>query len=877
MRLLGCLALAASLLLAHAATAYAQNAGTPQTQTVSCQVLVTTRSGTVETRQVKYARFNTMPAAQVVRNQLKEAIREIDSDAAVERVMKASKADWRDSRENGTFSMQVLPGQPIVVLCDNAIVSIIETTAGQTSYTCTLVDETSLQTVTVTGEHVNHGIDIKPVPGIDTGGEVQFNINAFIPAGYVKKESRLIIQPMVIDCQTEDTVAYLTPMVYEAGEYHGLQDRRMRFDYDAHDPLAFAYHAGKPLVEGKPFAIDTMVVFKKPDPSRIYKGLYYCILEDYHHDYYNNGGQGTGSCLAFKPFKFLDFSVASVDLNLADFRVDAEAQFISVPRELKLTFVENSAELRSDSLNDKLLAQLTQEMKALGSKLAYINVEGGASPDGIYEKNYDLAGRRANFALRRISELLGKADVQKNSTAKVYTWEDVVTSLAENGTDSAVVSAVRGIVERTNSRAVVAELKKLPYFETTILPVLENQRIMRCTYLYENEHTMNADEAVAAYYGFKGDYITGKRHFSDGDYYNLFATITDSAEIDTITELAYREMVKRPSYEVMKFAPYVCNRMAMLNNRRGTPDLGVLAPFIDLNDFKISIRKMRSGQLVELNRPAIVINQAIAYFHEQKLDTAVTLVSAVPSSNVTEKLRKFIDFEDLYIKRMHGMCSPEEEQRCDEAYNYVINSSEENKAILYTELHSQLGFERKDVEPFVDKMHDNNPKKWYLKGILWSGEAGKEQEAGFNRLSDAEYMELMRTDHEAWEKYNEDLRRFEEAAGSGNDTIPHYLAYFQHSFDLEPKFRRYYFNEGNISDETRKKHPYRAADIEAYRRKFEQLYAVSQAAIVRKAVTDSEAGHEETQPSAADEAAEMEQEAHAADVATTVDGDGNDN
>lgn len=130
-------------------------------------------------------------------------------------------------------------------------------------------------------------------------------------------------------------------------------------------------------------------------------------------------------------------------------------------------------------------------------------------------------------------------------------------------------------------------------------------------------------------------------------------------------------------------------------------------------------------------------------------------------------------------------------------------------------------------------MDDSNAKKWYLKGLLWSEEAGKEPpvgiaDDGFRELSDVEFMKLQNTDPAAAVKYTEALERhakLQEAVGT--DRTPFFLAYFQHSFDLEPKYKSLYANEGNVSDDIREKYPYDDDKADAYRRKFDMLYAAS--------------------------------------------------
>ena len=57
------------------------------------------------------------------------------------------------------------------------------------------------------------------------------------------------------------------------------------------------------------------------------------------------------------------------------------------------------------------------------------------------------------------------------------------------------------------------------------------------------------------------------------------------------------------------------------------------------------------------------------------------------------------------------------------------------------------------------------------------------------------------------------------------DDIPFYLAYFQHCFELEPQFKRMYFNEAHVPEEMRKIYKYKRAKIPAYDKLFRLLQA----------------------------------------------------
>ena len=55
--------------------------------------------------------------------------------------------------------------------------------------------------------------------------------------------------------------------------------------------------------------------------------------------------------------------------------------------------------------------------------------------------------------------------------------------------------------------------------------------------------------------------------------------------------------------------------------------------------------------------------------------------------------------------------------------------------------------------------------------------------------------------------------------------IPFYLAYFQHCFELEPLFKRMYFNEAHVPEDMRKIYKYKRANVPAYDKLFRLLQA----------------------------------------------------
>lgn len=822
----------------------------------TCQVSIIDANGTKTFESVQYHTFKNRKQAENARNILRKAATDEEQISSLgtewQDAEKKLGIEWSLSRPNGQFKFDCFPGQVILVHYYNSVshlVELVNVEKGKDKYTLILKDDKQLTGVDVTGKNKYTGPKIKKVPGQDNGFEVSFNINLELPPGFTNEHSRLIIQPVAIDCQTEDTLSYLTPLVYEGAKYHELQDKRKAFNYQENDSLA-PYYQPTPVLDGNPVSISTTVTFRKPDKDKTYKGAYFAILEDLTHIYYNNGGEGTGSCLAFKPLKFLDFTMAAEDIPLTDeFRETAEQKSRNVVRELHLKFVTGKSELTQDSINQAEFRKMGEELRSYGQLLFSVQVTGTSSPEGSRERNIALARERTKLAAGILSDAVRGQDATVNASSKVYTWPDVVTELAKRDTmkSSMLGNLISGLPDPNTA---YPQIKSLPFYDSDIEPILASMRTMTCSYKYLQKRILSPEEAKEEYFSHKKEFVSGTRDdLSDGDFYNLFSVMTDSAEIDTLTMVAYRHMIKQEGYQSLKLSPYIANKMALLNIRRGMPDTEVLRPFINWKYNVDQKRQLDAYNTATFNRHQILINQAIQYFQELKLDTAETLIDKVGAkTSKSQQLAKVLFFVRNIWVGLSGELSGPDNTRFRDAFTFVQNANSDNRAILFSELHTFLNKKRADVEPYVDNMDDKSPKKWYLKGILWSEDAGKEPQvgtagtedsggdSGFRLRSEEELEQLMMFDPKGYAEYNLYVQEHPEEIEAlkapkqqvETDTIsiegiPHYLAYFQHSFDLEPKYKRLYFNEGNISDDVRKKYKYKKKNIPAYRKLFRLL------------------------------------------------------
>ena len=752
------------------------------------------------------------------------------------------------TRASGRFSINAATTLCLLFITgqESKVSDIIEIVEGKTEYDV-VINVQRLREVVKQGNAVEREF-IGGGNG-DTGdGNCYFHISLNIPKGYGKESSRLIIQTYAVDCQTDDTLAYCDPLVYEGREYHTLQNRRMDYDYFANDKLAGAYHDRMEITSDDWIRIDTTVVYQKPDKNLTYRGPYTYVLEDYHH-VYKRGGWG-GTCLVERPFKFLDFTPALAEIPLTEeFREDAQSQFGQENRDLQLRFVVGKDVLEEDSMNQVNIDKLISELRSYGEKLVAPKIQGYASPDGGMKVNQELALRRAQYAARIIQRYL-PAGTTVSSSSSVYTWNDVADALAKKGLQD-YADQVRAIAARTDSPD--RELKMLDFYATDVEPILESMRAMRASYQYLRAKVLTAEEAVEEYYSHKRDYQLGKKKFSNGDFWNIYNNLNDEAEADSLTLLAYNYITKDPEYATENIiAPYVANRYAIYNLNKGTPNARILEPFIDLSYHNVNAKKAIDDFLtITINRKEILLNQAVTYFQEQKLDSALFFINWLHKANVSDvtldNMEKYMN-----LKRLHAIHNKtfQERQTYEAAKKFVLSVSDENKAILYTEI-PDWGMTDEAMK-YVDKMPDNSAKKWYLKALLWVDKAGKEPRdfdesekvddtPGFKLLTPAEEDSLMVSDPGEYNKYMADLVAWQnqrdsikaahpQKADDGIDIedIPYYLAYFQHAFELEPLFKRIYFTEGHVSEDMRKLYKYKNKNIPAYRKLFRLLYEQDQ-------------------------------------------------
>jgi hypothetical protein len=278
--------------------------------------------------------------------------------------------------------------------------------------------------------------------------------------------------------------------------------------------------------------------------DRNFRGPCTYVFEDFHHPYFRKDLEGT--CLKRRPFKMLDFAAALHEIDLTpEFYEKAESQFQKKNTKINLRFEVGTSKLIQDSLNTKEQEKFVKEISSYGNSLVELTIVGGASPDGSMKHNEELARQRANVA----RGMLGRIAITPRITTQVYTWTDVANTLRELGKTLQAEKIEEIVQAGGDDVSQYQKVKQLNFYDFDIVPVLNGQRAMLCKYMYQNNRPMEPEECVQAFRQYRQAYWEGSKHFSNGDFYNLYDLLEDSLEIDTLTTIAYREISTVPEYE----------------------------------------------------------------------------------------------------------------------------------------------------------------------------------------------------------------------------------------------------------------------------------------------------------------------------------------
>lgn len=606
--------------------------------------------------------------------------------------------------ENGYYEILV-PDNGALIFKVGLSPSVLKEVRHQMKIDVSIDEGVMLESVTVTAMR----LVLKPEPTAPKMiGNMLIPYNTFkLPPYFGNRFSRLIIQPYVLDCETNDTVTFARPSVYDGKEYALTQERKMGYDMDR-DPL-------RPYIKAEALTTramnldwtDTIIV---PDPNRNYSCFAIVNLEDYSAS--NSRTYQINTCQTKRPMKFLQYNLFSEQMDPLQHKERAQIEKRNTSDKIQLSFLINSDQLTDTPENKQSLAMLRNKLKEIaespGTVLKEFHVAGTASPDGHYSSNLSLAERRMRKIEQEITSILPQYTLERvyrNPHAEVAPWEEVVKLLERDGKSTEAGKVKEILAKHKDIGAQGRALKQLDWYATVIVPYLDELRVVNYNCLYEIYREPNDEEVMAQYRekGLKGSYT---RY----EYWKLFQLITDEKELEALYRRAYEESLEQKH-------PWALagNNLAASYLERDTVDTSILEPLIDLSIHSTDYSRMNAdGSRTEIvNRLEVVTNQLCMYIKKGDFEHASVLVKILPEDSKFDLLKAYTWALGGYFQ---GGTTPEEKERAQKTFETIKASSPQNEVVMYMALDNRAG--NAAAKASLAKLPQDSALTWYFKATL---------------------------------------------------------------------------------------------------------------------------------------------------------------
>lgn len=557
-----------------------------------------------------------------------------------------------------------------------------------------------------------------------------------LPENSGKTNARMIVQPILIDGVTKDTLRYLKPTVMDGQEYRVTQLRRMNYNAD-NDPLN-RWLSPDTLTSAAQIVNWADTIYLE-NPSKNYQVKGIIQLEDYNLPYFKKEYFLASSRLR-RPLRFLEYSMEPYMLDPEQYRERAKREKRNTAGNMSLNFMVGKAQLAADDEEgrrqiDSVKSVLLDIIHGEGSQLKEFHITGTASPDGPYAGNMNLAKKRMEYALNQIVSVLPKNvrdRVYMTTTATVAPWT-AVAELLEADSLMVEAKAIRDIVSNnpgTPDRQW-GKIRALPYYRSLIVNYLPRLRSVRYQYGYEIFRELTPEEILERYRNDE-DYRSGRKKFALYEYWHLFQLVKEPEELEKLYKRAYDESIEANG------RPWIlaANSLAASYIARGVADTTILRNFIDLQTPVVNYHLMRmNGNGYDIVNPeAVVANQMIMYVMTNNFRKAGQLTNILPDNDRNRLVRAYALCLGGYYK---GGNTPDQRRRAREVFETVSESSPLNKVVLC------LAMNTKTYDSLAEEAMSTLPGDSALTDYLWAviyGRKGARTQDFMDDMASEDYL-----------------------------------------------------------------------------------------------------------------------------------------
>jgi len=535
-----------------------------------------------------------------------------------------------------------------------------------------------LQAAVTSAERLEIGA-LDPQSDIE-GNYMYLNSPYSIPSNTAKTNVRMILQPILLFADTRDTIQYLKPQVINGEEFDKVQLRKMCFD-ERNDKLDKYVQKDRHLTKENQLFVWTDSVYVE-DPMKNYIVIGCFQFEDYAKTY-KYTEQSISSMRPRRPTRFLRIDSDSYSINPDDYPEYPKREKFNTENDISITFNVNQSTF---DLKDKVT---TESLKTLKDQLLeVINNEGTvlkefhiccvASPEGNYEFNMKLAGKRMTTAINTIKSYIPQKlrdRVYWTTESRVAEWKEVVEKLMNDGKTDEAAQINKIIATYPDDYSMQSyRIQKLASYRSVIINYLPSLRNVHYSYTHELFRNPTPDEILKRYRSDE-DYRTGRKKMTLYEYWILFKMIDDPEELEVLYHTA------NEAHKEINGMPWIIpsNGLAELAIKKGEVDTTLLKPFIDYTVKNTDIRISRSYGDEIINPEAVVANQLIMYLSARNFNQASRLSQILKDNEKNSVLKSYALCLGGYYK---GGKTPEEVAEAQKIFHTMEETSPFNKIVI---------------------------------------------------------------------------------------------------------------------------------------------------------------------------------------------------
>lgn len=514
-------------------------------------------------------------------------------------------------------------------------------------------------------------------------GDQMFFTPNFVAQGH--EADRIIYQTYVTTCFSEvDTILTYYDPVIAAGEQFALtQERRM--GYVPERDTLYPYTDTLIVLDGERHIFSRNFQFTMPDPHAYYQLKLTKVTQQYP-GIVEEIDTVACKCQREDPLQYFQFGLASFALDPLKYRPSSQMRSRNDADTVSLTFVVGTTRLdpnnpKNETEWNKIVDNLKTILETTGSRIQSYEIVGVASPEGGYQSNLNLAGRRANYAIQQLTaQGLLKSSTNTEWRGEVAGW-DQVAALMEKRDPVKAAEIAEIVANYPTIDAQSAQMRRLPYYREIADSILPQLRCVRTSCKYTVRRNLNTQEVVEIYR------TNPSFSFEPQEYWMLIQAIKDPQEKMAICERALKEH----NYD-NPLRPFAANALAQTKLDLGIVDTTLLKEFI-FPQYRVDQELKISDTYTKIINPGeILANQVYMYLLSKRYFSAASLV---------RRLENIPEYRELsmLVACLNGYYAEDEE-----VLNANLNKDLVNTVVLHLAMGAKQNMNK--VSPERQRYHE---------------------------------------------------------------------------------------------------------------------------------------------------------------------------